>query len=64
MNVVAEGVETSEQQLLLTGMKCQLAQGYWFSKPLEKEKMMRLVQNIQKLMRENPKAMYKLKKLI
>jgi EAL domain-containing protein (putative c-di-GMP-specific phosphodiesterase class I) len=64
MNVVAEGVETSEQQLVLTGMKCQLAQGYWFSKPLEKEKMMRLVQNIQKLMQENPKASYKLKKLI
>ncbi len=32
--VVAEGVETKEQLDLLRGMDCNLAQGYYFSKPL------------------------------
>ena len=32
--VVAEGVETKEQLELLRGMDCNLAQGYYFSKPL------------------------------
>ncbi len=32
--VVAEGVETQEQLELLRGMDCNLAQGYYFSKPL------------------------------
>ncbi len=32
--VVAEGVETEEQLELLRGMDCNLAQGYYFAKPL------------------------------
>ncbi|MDD7176490.1 MAG: EAL domain-containing protein, partial [Lachnospiraceae bacterium] len=32
--VIAEGVETREQLDLLRGMDCNLAQGYYFSKPL------------------------------
>ncbi len=32
--VIAEGVETKEQLELLRGMDCNLAQGYYFSKPL------------------------------
>lgn len=32
--VIAEGVETAEQLELLRGMDCNLAQGYYFSKPL------------------------------
>lgn len=32
--VVAEGVETREQLEMLRGMECNLAQGYYFSKPL------------------------------
>lgn len=32
--VIAEGVETKEQLDLLRGMDCNLAQGYYFSKPL------------------------------
>ena len=32
--VIAEGVETREQLELLRGMDCNLAQGYYFSKPL------------------------------
>jgi len=32
--LVAEGVETAEQVVLLQTMGCQFAQGYYFSKPL------------------------------
>lgn len=34
LSVVAEGVETAEQEYYLTQRGCQLAQGYYFSKPL------------------------------
>ncbi|MEX2473572.1 putative bifunctional diguanylate cyclase/phosphodiesterase [Marinobacter sp.] len=34
LTVVAEGVETAEQACYLTERGCQLAQGYYFSKPL------------------------------
>ncbi len=33
-NVIAEGVETSEQLVLLKTLECSQAQGYLFSKPL------------------------------
>ncbi|MAD00303.1 GGDEF domain-containing protein [Pseudomonas abyssi] len=33
--VVAEGVETREQQQILTGMECDVFQGYLFSKPMQ-----------------------------
>ncbi|MGC1307383.1 MAG: EAL domain-containing protein [Phormidesmis sp.] len=32
--VLAEGIETPEQIDVLTGMGCDYAQGYWFSRPL------------------------------
>jgi diguanylate cyclase (GGDEF)-like protein len=35
MQVVAEGVETEEQLGQLRSLKCQYAQGFYFSKPLE-----------------------------
>lgn len=35
LTVVAEGVETSEQEYYLAQRGCQLAQGYFFSKPLK-----------------------------
>ncbi len=35
--VIAEGVETKEQFLLLKELKCDKIQGYYFSKPLEKD---------------------------
>jgi EAL domain-containing protein (putative c-di-GMP-specific phosphodiesterase class I) len=34
MQVVAEGIETVEQAVHLTGMRCQFGQGYYFSKPV------------------------------
>ncbi|MEQ9544832.1 MAG: EAL domain-containing protein [Marinobacter sp.] len=34
LSVVAEGVETAEQEFYLTQRGCKLAQGYFFSKPL------------------------------
>ncbi|WP_419617437.1 putative bifunctional diguanylate cyclase/phosphodiesterase [Thiolapillus sp.] len=38
MNIVAEGVENVEQVQLLRKMDCPEAQGYWFSRPLTREK--------------------------
>jgi EAL domain-containing protein (putative c-di-GMP-specific phosphodiesterase class I) len=34
LKVVAEGVETGEQIIQLSGMNCQYVQGFLFSKPL------------------------------
>ncbi|MEQ8662001.1 MAG: bifunctional diguanylate cyclase/phosphodiesterase, partial [Gammaproteobacteria bacterium] len=37
MDVIAEGVETQEQAQSLRDLKCSMAQGFWFSKPLPAE---------------------------
>ncbi len=37
LTVVAEGIETSEQQQLLGAMGCDFGQGYLFSKPLDRQ---------------------------
>jgi EAL domain-containing protein (putative c-di-GMP-specific phosphodiesterase class I) len=37
MDVVAEGVETSEQLAQLRLLTCECGQGYFFSKPLNSE---------------------------
>jgi EAL domain-containing protein (putative c-di-GMP-specific phosphodiesterase class I) len=37
MTVVAEGVETAEQAEQLRQMGCELAQGYFFSRPTDHE---------------------------
>lgn len=39
LKVTAEGVENREQLEILKEMKCDIAQGYHFSKPVSKEKM-------------------------
>jgi diguanylate cyclase (GGDEF)-like protein/PAS domain S-box-containing protein len=41
LNVVAEGVETEEQLLALAGMGCDEAQGYFFSRPISEEEILR-----------------------
>ena len=35
MDVIAEGVETAEQRERLLAVGCGLAQGYFFSRPVE-----------------------------
>jgi Amt family ammonium transporter len=64
MNVVAEGVETAAQHSALSTMKCQLAQGYLFSKPLKKKKMDTLIRNMKRFAKMNPGMRYRLKDLI
>jgi diguanylate cyclase (GGDEF)-like protein/PAS domain S-box-containing protein len=48
MQVIAEGVETSEQLALLRALKCPYAQGYYFSKPMKAE-------SIESLLAEAPR---------
>ena len=45
MEVVAEGVETAEQVLLLKSLKCDFGQGYFFSRPLEESDAAEVVTN-------------------
>lgn len=44
MEVIAEGVETLEQLMELKNLKCDYYQGYWFSRPLDREKAERLLE--------------------
>ena len=39
MTVVAEGIETDEQQAILTSLGCDYLQGYLFSRPLPAEQV-------------------------
>ncbi|MEI6664849.1 MAG: EAL domain-containing protein [Chloroflexota bacterium] len=39
VHVVAEGVETSEQAMLLASLGCRFAQGYYFAAPLPAEQV-------------------------
>lgn len=43
IDVVAEGIETPEQQAQLLEMKCEFGQGYFFSEPLEAKAATRLL---------------------
>ncbi len=43
---IAEGVETEEQLRELTALKCELAQGYLWSRPVEAEKVTQLIESI------------------
>ncbi|MDI9245034.1 bifunctional diguanylate cyclase/phosphodiesterase [Marinobacter sp. CHS3-4] len=44
LTVVAEGVETAEQEYYLAQRGCQLAQGYFFSKPLKSQDFEKFVE--------------------
>ncbi len=43
LNVVAEGVETVEQAAMLREMECDMLQGYYISRPLTREQLIRWV---------------------
>jgi len=43
MDVVAEGIETCEQYLLLRQLGCRFGQGYLFSRPLSTEAISELL---------------------
>jgi EAL domain-containing protein (putative c-di-GMP-specific phosphodiesterase class I) len=45
MQVVAEGVETSEQVSMLKSFGCEYAQGYFFSKPIDASGVARTLAN-------------------
>ncbi len=55
MKVVAEGVETLEQATWLKGINCDYAQGYYFSKPLEREDFKKLLSSDKQYSLEEPK---------
>jgi EAL domain-containing protein (putative c-di-GMP-specific phosphodiesterase class I) len=46
LNAIAEGVETAEQLAQLRELDCELAQGYWFSKPLDSATVTEMLKNI------------------
>jgi EAL domain-containing protein (putative c-di-GMP-specific phosphodiesterase class I) len=46
MDVVAEGVETRDQIIQLTGLNCEYVQGYLLSKPIDGRAMRDLISEI------------------
>ncbi len=53
LSVIAEGVETAEQEFYLRQRGCQLAQGYHFSKPLPAKEFVSFVEEFHGKMAEN-----------
>ena len=51
MDVVAEGVETQDQLTRLTEMGCHSGQGYYFSRPVDAERALRLIRDKETLQR-------------
>ena len=45
LEVIAEGVETHEQEHLLVDIGCKLIQGYLYSRPIPKQKLIKLIEN-------------------
>ena len=55
MDAIAEGVETMEQCQILTNLKCEYIQGYFFSKPVNVETAGKIIANTNLLKRTNNK---------
>ena len=43
LKVIAEGVETEEQEALLSGLGCDMGQGYLFNRPLPADEIEKLL---------------------
>ncbi len=52
LKIVAEGVETFEQVLMLRSMGCDFLQGYYFSKPIPPEEYVEFMKNSKKCIQE------------
>lgn len=48
MEIIAEGVETQEEAIILRDMGCDLCQGFYFAKPMEERDIMALVNDWKK----------------
>ena len=46
MDVVAEGIETQEQQRILSGLGCDALQGFWFSDPVPADDIEVMLNNL------------------
>ncbi len=46
LGIVAEGVETKEQEVFLLGMGCHIMQGYLYYKPMEADKILVIFNNL------------------
>jgi len=51
LKVVAEGIETAEQQQFLLDEKCDLGQGYLFSKPIAEDDFIQLLKNSEQMIK-------------
>jgi len=51
LKVVAEGIETAEQQQFLLEEKCDLGQGYLFSKPIAEDDFTRLLKSSEQILK-------------
>ena len=54
IKVIAEGVETTQQLAFLKANRCDIMQGYYFSKPVTAEAMTGLLQNDRRQKRRRP----------
>lgn len=52
LKIVAEGVETFEQVLMLRSMRCEFLQGYYFSKPLPPDQYIEFLRNAEVCIKE------------
>lgn len=52
LKIVAEGVETFDQVLMLRSMGCDFLQGYYFSKPVPPEQYIDFLRNAEKCIKE------------